>query len=70
MTVTKTTRAVLLSPIANGPIVLEIYPDIVKTQEGADFYVGQIRYVVERVVDNDATIRSVYLKPPDEKAKQ
>lgn len=67
----KSTRAVLLDPrAAKGHVLLDVWPDIIKTQPQADFYVGQTRYVVERVVDHDEQNRTVYLKHPiSEEAK-
>lgn len=61
----KTTRCILrTAQSSQGFIVLEVIPDIVRPEIGADFYIGQKKFVVEKITDNSETVRTIELRRP------
>lgn len=63
----KQTRAVIRTLQAgtrDGFIVLDVFPDILRPEIGADFYIGQKKFVVEKITDNSETVRTIELRRP------
>lgn len=64
----KTTRAIMRTAQASqGFLVLEVFPDLLVTKVGADFYIRQQRYVVDEIVNNGELDRTIYLRRPEDK---
>lgn len=50
---------------SKGFIVLEVFPDLLVTKVGADFYIGQVRWIVVEIIDETPTIRTIVLRQED-----
>lgn len=63
----KSTRVIRRTMVASqGFIVLEVFPDLLVTKVGADFYIGQNRWVVAEIIDSSPTLRTIVVQQPKE----
>lgn len=66
----KQTRCIQRVLVAPRFIVLEVFPDLLVTKVGADFYIRQVRWIVAEIIEDSPTVRTIVLRTPaDQEAK-
>lgn len=56
----KSTKVLIESDKSSqGFVILQVFPDIVQTKIGAELYVGQTPFIVEKIEDESPTRRAI-----------